>query len=201
MSDPGGVSPPLAEVLQGAAHVWAAFAAGQSLDRALAAQVSSDPLLRAAVQDVSYGAVRCRALSERVITELATRAPARRCESAARGGTGATAGAAPRPAHRRRPGSGRRARRARNVGGRRLCECDPAQFSATAGWSWSIAFSRRMRFATTRRGGGSTRCVRRNRSGGARCWRAPERHRHSCCASTSGASAWRTTCSAWPATT
>jgi 16S rRNA (cytosine967-C5)-methyltransferase len=76
MNDAGGVSPPLAEVLQGAAHVWARFAAGQSLDRALAAQPSSDPLLRAAVQDVSYGAVRGRALSERAISELVTRPPA-----------------------------------------------------------------------------------------------------------------------------
>jgi 16S rRNA (cytosine967-C5)-methyltransferase len=76
MSDVGGASPPLADVLQGAAGVWSAFVAGQSLDRALAASVAADPLLRAAVQDVSYGAVRCRALTERVIAELAARPPA-----------------------------------------------------------------------------------------------------------------------------
>jgi len=76
MTEVGGVSPPLAEVLALSAHVWQAFMAGRSLDRALAEAVIADGgRLRAAVQDVSYTAVRRRALSERVIAELAARPP------------------------------------------------------------------------------------------------------------------------------
>jgi len=77
MTEPGGLSAPLADVLALSAQVWASVAAGQSLDRSLATLVPSGPSqLRAAVQDVSYGAVRRRALCERVIAELAARPPA-----------------------------------------------------------------------------------------------------------------------------
>ncbi len=77
MSEAGGVSPSLAEVLATAARAWSGFVSGQSIDRAIAAVVPADrPRLRAAVQDTSYGAVRQRALSERVISELASRPPA-----------------------------------------------------------------------------------------------------------------------------
>ena len=77
MTEPGGSSAPLAEVLRLGAGVWASVAAGQSLDRALDMQVPSGPAqLRAAVQDVSYSAVRRRALVDRVIAELAARPPA-----------------------------------------------------------------------------------------------------------------------------
>jgi 16S rRNA (cytosine967-C5)-methyltransferase len=71
-----GTSPPLSEVLAGAARVWQAFMAGRSLDRALAEVVPADgSRLRQATQDVSYTAVRRRALSERIIAELAARPP------------------------------------------------------------------------------------------------------------------------------
>jgi 16S rRNA (cytosine967-C5)-methyltransferase len=77
MHEPGGTSPPLGAVLQTAARVWSAFCAGQSLDRALARIATpGPPQLRAAVQDISFTAVRHRALSERVIGELAPRPPA-----------------------------------------------------------------------------------------------------------------------------
>ena len=76
MSEAGGASPPLAEVLMAAARAWSGFAAGQSIDRAIAAAVPADRArLRAAVQDTSYTAIRRRALSERVIAELASRPP------------------------------------------------------------------------------------------------------------------------------
>jgi 16S rRNA (cytosine967-C5)-methyltransferase len=76
MTEVGGVSPPLAEVLALSARVFRAFMAGRSLDRALAeAAIADGSRLRAAVQDVSYTAVRRRALSERVIAELAGRPP------------------------------------------------------------------------------------------------------------------------------
>ncbi|HQR69780.1 MAG TPA: 16S rRNA (cytosine(967)-C(5))-methyltransferase RsmB [Burkholderiaceae bacterium] len=76
MLEPGGAAPPLATVLQLAARVWARVAEGQSLDRALAAQVAGAPQLRGAVQDASYGAIRRRALCEGAIAELAARPPA-----------------------------------------------------------------------------------------------------------------------------
>jgi 16S rRNA (cytosine967-C5)-methyltransferase len=77
MSEVGGVSPPLADVLADAARAWSGFASGQSIDRAIAAAVpAGGARLRAAVQDTSYGAVRRRAFSERVIAELAPRPPA-----------------------------------------------------------------------------------------------------------------------------
>ena len=75
MTEAGGISPPLAEVLARAARVWQAFMAGRSLDRALAEVVPDGSRLRQATQDVSYAAVRRRAFSERVIAELAARAP------------------------------------------------------------------------------------------------------------------------------
>jgi 16S rRNA (cytosine967-C5)-methyltransferase len=70
------LAPPLAQVLTVAARVWQAVAAGQSLDRALAQHTPADSRLRAAVQDVSYGALRRRALSAALIARLAPRAPA-----------------------------------------------------------------------------------------------------------------------------
>jgi 16S rRNA (cytosine967-C5)-methyltransferase len=77
MTESGGISPPLAEVLALAVQVWRAFIAGRSLDRALAEAVVADGgRLRAAVQDVSYTAVRRRAFCEHVIVELAQRPPA-----------------------------------------------------------------------------------------------------------------------------
>ena len=77
MTEAGGVSPPLADVLASAARVWSEFVSGQSIDRAIAAVVPADRArLRAAVQDISYGAIRRRAFSERVIAELASRPPA-----------------------------------------------------------------------------------------------------------------------------
>jgi 16S rRNA (cytosine967-C5)-methyltransferase len=77
MTESGGVTAPLSEVLALGARVWASVAAGQSLDRSLVAQLPpGPPQLRAAVQDVSYGAVRRRALCERVVAELAPRPPA-----------------------------------------------------------------------------------------------------------------------------
>jgi 16S rRNA (cytosine967-C5)-methyltransferase len=75
MTEVGGISPPLAEVLARAARVWQAFMAGRSLDRALAEVVPEGSRLRQATQDVSYAAVRRRAFSERVIAELAARPP------------------------------------------------------------------------------------------------------------------------------
>jgi 16S rRNA (cytosine967-C5)-methyltransferase len=77
MSEVAGAAPPLGEVLGVAVRVWQGFMSGQSLDRALAACVPSErPLLRAAVQDISYRAVRRRAFSVRVIREVAERPPA-----------------------------------------------------------------------------------------------------------------------------
>lgn len=76
MLEAGGLGPPLAEVLLAAARVWRAFTAGQSLDRALSQLSTSElPRLRAAAQDVSYMAVRHRALIEGVIARLASRSP------------------------------------------------------------------------------------------------------------------------------
>src|SRR5262245_33600226 len=69
-----GSGAPLARVLAQAARVWPLFALGRSLDRALE-EIDDDPL-RPAVQAITYDAVRSRALSERVIGELATRPPA-----------------------------------------------------------------------------------------------------------------------------
>jgi 16S rRNA (cytosine967-C5)-methyltransferase len=74
MTEPAGLSAPLAEVIALAAQVWQRVAEGRSLDHALA--TVADGRLRAAVQDLSYTAVRRRALSERVIAELAARPPA-----------------------------------------------------------------------------------------------------------------------------
>lgn len=73
----GSAAPPLADVLIAAAHTWSAFASGTSLDRALERSVPADapPRLRAATQDLSYTAVRHRALSEWLIAELAARPP------------------------------------------------------------------------------------------------------------------------------
>jgi 16S rRNA (cytosine967-C5)-methyltransferase len=81
MADPhigegGGASPPLAQVLAEAARVWHAFVHGRSLERALDEALPGGSRLRPAVQSVSYSAVRRRALSERVIAELAARPPA-----------------------------------------------------------------------------------------------------------------------------
>jgi 16S rRNA (cytosine967-C5)-methyltransferase len=75
MTEAGGISPPLAEVLARAARVWQAFMAGRSLDRALAEVGPEGSRLRQATQDVGYAAVRRRAFSERVIAELAARPP------------------------------------------------------------------------------------------------------------------------------
>ena len=76
MADSGGGSPPLAQVLAQAARVWRAFVHGRSLERALEEVLPAGDRLRPAVQSVSYSAVRRRALSERVIAELAARPPA-----------------------------------------------------------------------------------------------------------------------------
>jgi 16S rRNA (cytosine967-C5)-methyltransferase len=77
MSEASGVSPPLADVLATSARAWSDFVTGQSIDRAIAATVPADRArLRAAVQDTTYSAIRRRALSERVIAELASRPPA-----------------------------------------------------------------------------------------------------------------------------
>ncbi|HJW51541.1 MAG TPA: 16S rRNA (cytosine(967)-C(5))-methyltransferase RsmB [Burkholderiaceae bacterium] len=77
MLETGGPAPPLADVLLAAAGVWRAFAAGQSLDRAMSQGRSNEvPRLRAAMQDVSYTAVRHRALIEGAVARLASRSPA-----------------------------------------------------------------------------------------------------------------------------
>jgi len=70
-------APPLADVLLAAARTWNVFVSGTSLDRALERSVAADapPRLRAATQDLSYTAVRHRALSEWLIAELAARPP------------------------------------------------------------------------------------------------------------------------------
>ncbi|MCU0768705.1 MAG: hypothetical protein MUD07_04705, partial [Burkholderiaceae bacterium] len=81
-SDPAALAPPLAEVLQAAARVWRAFDEGQSLDRAIAAQVPADEArLRPAVHDLAYHAVRRRALTQAVIGALAARPPAAAVEA------------------------------------------------------------------------------------------------------------------------
>jgi 16S rRNA (cytosine967-C5)-methyltransferase len=81
-SDPAALAPPLAEVLQAAARVWRAFDEGQSLDRAIAAQVPADEVrLRPAVHDLAYHAVRRRALTQAVISALAARPPAAAVEA------------------------------------------------------------------------------------------------------------------------
>ena len=77
MLETGGLAPPLADVLLAAARVWRAFTAGQSLDRAMSQGRSNEaPRLRAATQDVSYTAVRHRALIDGAIARLASRPPA-----------------------------------------------------------------------------------------------------------------------------
>ena len=73
MNEATPAAPPLSEVIVLAAQVWRSFVEGRSLERALAGL--PDGRRRAAVQDLSYTAVRHRALSERVIGELAARAP------------------------------------------------------------------------------------------------------------------------------
>ncbi len=75
MVESGGGSPPLAQVLAEAARVWHAFILGRSLERALDEVLPGGTWLRPAVQSVSYSAVRRRALSERVIAEMAARPP------------------------------------------------------------------------------------------------------------------------------
>jgi 16S rRNA (cytosine967-C5)-methyltransferase len=80
--DAASPAPPLAEVLQAAARVWRAFEDGQSLDRAIAAQVpAADDRLRPAVHDLAYHAVRRRALTQAVIGALAARPPAAAVEA------------------------------------------------------------------------------------------------------------------------
>jgi len=67
-------APALADVLLIAASVWRRFSEGQSLDRALASEGTSEGL-RAAAQALSYAAVRHRALGERLIARLSKRPP------------------------------------------------------------------------------------------------------------------------------
>jgi 16S rRNA (cytosine967-C5)-methyltransferase len=74
MTEAASASAPLSEVIALAAKVWRSVVEGRSLERAIA--VVGEGRLRAAVQDLSYTAVRRRALSERVIAELAARPPA-----------------------------------------------------------------------------------------------------------------------------
>lgn len=73
----GSAAPPLADVFLAAARTWSAFVSGTSLDRALERSLPADapPRLRAATQDLSYTAVRHRALGEWLIAELAARPP------------------------------------------------------------------------------------------------------------------------------
>jgi 16S rRNA (cytosine967-C5)-methyltransferase len=72
----GPPAPSLAEVLTLSARVWRDVADGHALDRALATHTPAGTRLRAAVQDVSYAAVRRRALAGAVIARLAARPPA-----------------------------------------------------------------------------------------------------------------------------
>jgi len=74
MMEIAGASIPLSEVIAQSARVWQRVVEGRSLEHALAAV--AEGRLRAAVQDLSYTAVRRRALSERVIAALAQRPPA-----------------------------------------------------------------------------------------------------------------------------
>ena len=69
---------PLAEVLRAAARVWSQVGQGHSLDRALqdpAVRTDRTPQVQAALRDVSYGALRHRALIEALLERLVPREP------------------------------------------------------------------------------------------------------------------------------
>ncbi|MGB2816258.1 MAG: 16S rRNA (cytosine(967)-C(5))-methyltransferase RsmB [Burkholderiaceae bacterium] len=65
----------LSDVLCIAATAWQRFREGQSLDRAIGAAVGTRSMLRPAVLDVTYTAVRHLAFTEHVIRTLASRPP------------------------------------------------------------------------------------------------------------------------------